>query len=397
MKVLVVGAGIGGLCLAQGLRRAGIDVRVLERGAAPAAGGYRMRIDEHGMAALSRCLPPELVSLLRAAGNPDRPLRTTIFDHRLNPLAPPGERAAGADPSHASVVTNNRTLREVLLAGLADRVEFGRTVVAATDKGDGVVVDLAGGDVETADLVVAADGIDSTLRAAVAPAAELVDVGVRGIFGHAILDADLRTLLPDGLYGGASPIIGPDGLTMVVGVYQPVTSPQRAAAAIAPQVRLSHVPDHVRWALVGAPESFGVGADSLAGEPAAALRTLALGVVSSWSPALAEMVARTDDAAVSLVPIRAALTVPEWPVGRVTLLGDAIHATTAFGGSGACLALRDAALLTDALEAVARDGRDLPAAVASYEHQMRGYGAAAALRSRHGAERLFRVDVPALG
>ena len=31
MRVIVIGAGLGGLCLAHGLRKAGIDVQVSER------------------------------------------------------------------------------------------------------------------------------------------------------------------------------------------------------------------------------------------------------------------------------------------------------------------------------------------------------------------------------
>jgi phytoene dehydrogenase-like protein len=35
LKVLVIGAGLGGLCLAQTLRKAGVDVLVFERDASP--------------------------------------------------------------------------------------------------------------------------------------------------------------------------------------------------------------------------------------------------------------------------------------------------------------------------------------------------------------------------
>ena len=47
LRVAVVGAGLGGLCLTQGLLGAGADARVYERDAAPAARrqGYRLRLD----------------------------------------------------------------------------------------------------------------------------------------------------------------------------------------------------------------------------------------------------------------------------------------------------------------------------------------------------------------
>jgi 2-polyprenyl-6-methoxyphenol hydroxylase-like FAD-dependent oxidoreductase len=36
MKVLIAGAGLGGLCLTHGLRRAGLEVQVMERRPSPA-------------------------------------------------------------------------------------------------------------------------------------------------------------------------------------------------------------------------------------------------------------------------------------------------------------------------------------------------------------------------
>jgi 2-polyprenyl-6-methoxyphenol hydroxylase-like FAD-dependent oxidoreductase len=50
MHVLIIGGGIGGLCLAQGLRRRGVSVAVYERDRTPDARlqGYRLSIEPPG-------------------------------------------------------------------------------------------------------------------------------------------------------------------------------------------------------------------------------------------------------------------------------------------------------------------------------------------------------------
>src|SRR5690349_10982929 len=59
MRIAVVGGGIGGLCLAHGLRKAGVDVAVYERDRSRTdrLQGYRVHINPHGAAALRECLP----------------------------------------------------------------------------------------------------------------------------------------------------------------------------------------------------------------------------------------------------------------------------------------------------------------------------------------------------
>src|SRR6266571_1189375 len=68
VRVLVIGAGLGGLCLAQGLRKAGVDVAVYERdaGLATRTQGHRIHIDSRGEQALRECLPPSLYELFLA-------------------------------------------------------------------------------------------------------------------------------------------------------------------------------------------------------------------------------------------------------------------------------------------------------------------------------------------
>src|SRR5205814_7064875 len=134
----------------------------------------------------------------------------------------------------------------------------GRWVPVVTASDDGACVVFGDGAMASGALVVAADGVNSVVRRQLLPHAELFDAGLRGIYGHAILDAQLRGVLPEVLFGGSSPVVGPAGTTLAVGTYQPVRSPQRAAAEIAPYARLTHVADYVKWTLVAPVESFGV-------------------------------------------------------------------------------------------------------------------------------------------
>jgi 2-polyprenyl-6-methoxyphenol hydroxylase-like FAD-dependent oxidoreductase len=59
LRVLIIGAGSGSLCLAHGLKAAGIEVAVYERNAATAdsRAGYGIHINRHGWQALRDCLP----------------------------------------------------------------------------------------------------------------------------------------------------------------------------------------------------------------------------------------------------------------------------------------------------------------------------------------------------
>jgi len=68
LQVMIIGAGTGGLCLAHGLKQAGIGVRVYERDRTRRDGlqGYRVGISPAGSHALKQCLPPELFDLFVA-------------------------------------------------------------------------------------------------------------------------------------------------------------------------------------------------------------------------------------------------------------------------------------------------------------------------------------------
>jgi 2-polyprenyl-6-methoxyphenol hydroxylase-like FAD-dependent oxidoreductase len=81
-----------------------------------------------------------------------------------------------------------------------------------------------------------------------------------------------------------------------------------------------------------------------------------------------------DAATINALLIRTALPVAPWPTGRITLLGDAIHAMTPYRGIGANIALKDAVRLRRALTAANAGEHPLFDALRAYETEMVDYG-----------------------
>ncbi|RSM44933.1 FAD-dependent monooxygenase [Amycolatopsis balhimycina DSM 5908] len=382
MRVIVAGAGIGGLCLAQGLRQAGIEVTVYEQDPAAFARGqgYRLRIDRHGTAALRDCLPPDSFARYEQTANPPYESIGAVYDHHLEVRYQHAQRSTTWDPANAARGVNRLTLREVLLGGLADVVRFDARVTGFDLRPGGVRVRLDGGGTDSADLLVGADGLGSAVRRGLVPEAEVLDTGLRAIYGMTPLDDALLAALPPALFGGSCPVQGPERRTLALGSYQPVRSPA--------EFDLTPVPDYMKWTLVAPMATYSMTEPEFWSAAPERLLTEALRCVADWHPALVDLVHRSDPAVTFPLAIRAAAQLPELPAVPVTLIGDAIHATTPVGGTGANTALRDAALLRHHLDSA--DG--LVDALTTYQAEMRDYGAAAARNSLRGAETIFRCD-----
>ena len=159
-----------------------------------------------------------------------------------------------------------------------------------------------------------------------------------------------------------------DGLSLLLGAMRFRTPPRRAAAELAPEVELPDIGDYVRWAMILPP-----GAALGATNPQAAV----LSAIRGWHPDLQALVAQADPDNSTLLAIRVVEPRDRWTPGPVTLLGDAIHATSPTGGNGANTALRDADLLRRCLIPAAQASGDLRGAVEDYERQMFTYGAEA--------------------
>jgi 2-polyprenyl-6-methoxyphenol hydroxylase-like FAD-dependent oxidoreductase len=383
LDVAIIGGGIGGLCLAQGLRRAGIRVTVYERTHARTdwLQGYRIHINPHGSRALHDCLPPAawqrfLDSVSLSGGG------FGFTTERLDDLL----RFAGSeilpdpDPADSHYGVSRISLRAVLLSDLDDVVRLGKTFDRYETSPDGkVIAYFSDGTSAIADVLVGADGANSVVRQQLLPHAERIDTGILAIAGKHRLDgAELpRTLRED-----ANMVIPADSGFLFTAVWEPdrkALVEQTAPASFL----LDNTTAYTFWAYADAASRFPATSDTLSG---ADLTEVVLSRTTDWAPALRELIGGSDPTTVNAIRVRSATPVDPWQTERVTLLGDAIHNMTPMGGIGANTALRDADLLRRQLITVASGDQELRPALGTYEDQMHDYGFDAVKRSLRNAQ-----------
>jgi 2-polyprenyl-6-methoxyphenol hydroxylase-like FAD-dependent oxidoreductase len=381
VQVLVIGGGIGGLALAQGLRGAGVDVAVHERdhGAGSRWEGYRIHINPTGARALHALLPPAGWQEFLATAGPggDFGFLTEQLD-RLVVVEETIMYPDAADPAENHYAADRATLRRVLTGGLEDVVRFGSEFVGHTERPDGrVEACFADGSTAVADVLVGADGPASRVRAALLPHAAPVDAGVVGIAHKIWLTDETRAEL--GRLATGMNAVQPDASCFLfTSVFEP-----RASTGARP---------YLLCALVARADLLPPDVTVLDPD---ALRAVVDVLVAGWHPRLRRALAASDAESRSAVAFRASPEVPAWTSGPITVLGDAIHTMPPIGGLGGNTALRDAHLLSRLLPAVDRGERDLRDAVAEYEVEMRDYGAAAVRYALEQAEQLLSTGAAA--
>ncbi|HVV23301.1 MAG TPA: FAD-dependent monooxygenase [Pseudonocardiaceae bacterium] len=381
MRVLVVGAGLGGLTLAHGLRRAGIDVVVREQDAASGRPqGVSLHLDDRGAAALRACLPPGHLAMVEdTLGGPrEQTLSVSEVDGQLS-VGHNGQLQRAAGPARPGRQVHRPLLRAVLLTGLADRVRFAARCTRFEQRPDGTVrVWFADGSTDTADVLVGADGVGSAVRRQYLPHARVVDTGRRTVMGATPLRAVAGTGLPE-LIGDSPAAVRQRDTTMVLGVLRFTRPPLAARAQWLPALRhdaVADLEDYVMWALPVTRERLGPPGS---GE---ALWHRAGELVADLHPTLRLVVDRAWRHVPVTLRIGTIPPVPAWPAGSVTVLGDAIRLAPGFGGN---LAMRDAHRLRDALARADRGEQDLHAAIGDYENALRRDMVAGGTRAVAGA------------
>ncbi|VVE06374.1 FAD-dependent oxidoreductase [Pandoraea anhela] len=404
LYVNIIGAGLGGLCLAQGLRRAGISFDVFERDTAPEARfqGYRLRIDADGLDALAQCLPEshidrvrERSAVMRSGGRfvtphlddadvvlppswHDAHTDDSVTVHRRRSTVAAARAASHAPEIPGDVSLHRQTLREILLDGILDRVHFGKAFCRTTTTGDGRrIAHFEDGGQSAPGLVVAADGTHSRVREYVLPGMTPRDTGDVCIYGLTPLSTALLVLMD--AHGEAttmegSTVVFADGFAVVIEAMlfrRPLAgSGSTPDACCATQMPLSPVADYLYWAFIGPSHTLlgtprtGIGLADNA--PLARIEMLTEG----WHPHLGSLFTHAAAETIRTMPVRSTTSPLPWQIGHVTGLGDAVHTMSPAGGLGANTALRDAARLAGHLHAVAQGRTPLMQAIADYEREM---------------------------
>ena len=343
MRAAIIGGGIGGLAAAVALRRVGIEAVVAER-----AAGIR----EVG-AGLS--LWSNAVNALRELGLADQAIAAGSVFERSTSQTPRGRVITTTDLGEISRMAGVPSVcihRADLLRILSDALREGTVRTSARCSGfEGSAAILDNGERIEADLLIGADGIGSVVRERLHGASEPRYAGytcLRGI-------AEDRSFLPNHstlLTVGAGTQFGlfPCG------------------------------PGRVYWFLTrNAPSGTGHSKGD------------ALRICRAWPSPIPEVIEATPEGAIIQNDIIDRRPLGHWGRGRVTLLGDAAHATTPNLGQGACMALEDAVVLAHCLHTI----QHVEAALREYE-RLRIPRTTMVVTKSWQSGRMFQLDQPAL-
>lgn len=390
MKVLVIGGGTGGLALAHGLKRAGIEVTVFERDALRTDGlhGYRVGIDPDGSRALNALLPKELYDTFVATKARDPKYFNMLTEDLKEVLSM--EIPQSTDPVESEKSISRMTLRQILLTGLEDVVEFGKVFTRFEQYDDHVTAYFADGTEATGDLLVAADGSGSRVRRQYLPQAKTEETGIVAIAGKLPITDESAKLVSPKVFEGISMINAPRGLFCILHVMEfQWDRDGRVKNGIGgnteelirrwPGLQFDNTRDYINWGLSATRDKLPANIMDLRGEE---LVRTALDLTPDWHPNLRRLFELTDPGTCFPVNIWTSVPLEPWQSTNVTLIGDAIHTMTPGRGVGANTALRDAVNLCRELIEV-RDGRkDLVDGVRAYEAKMIEYGFDAVIKSR---------------
>ena len=400
-KALIIGAGLGGLCLAQALRRDGIDFEIFERDKGPfeRPQGYRLHLDGDAINAAAEVLPADLYALFKATSHWTTSY-TTVLKTDLSVVKrvlTEDDLGEGVWPAsaitllHANV--DRATLRQILLAGLDAPIQYGKSLASYESGPDGVVAHFTDGTTAQGAVLVGADGIRSAVRRQRAPDCDTADAGITAIYGRVPLAAATPIVPKETLEDIFAIASDERKVFLGVGAVRFPESPADAAAKLAPGVSMRLQDDYVVCIVGGRREHL---PEATRDASAAQLQRIAAEMIQAWPGEGADLIRAGEASSFFAVEMFTSVPCTLPPPVNVTLLGDAIHAMTPTLGRGANVAMRDGALLGRALRRVVHEEAALLEALVAYEREMLGYGFAVVREAAQvGQRRMAQNPLPA--
>jgi len=384
VDIAIIGGGPGGLALAQGLKKNGIETAVFERDPVRAdyVQGFRMRIRQRGINALQANLPPHLYdTFLDTLGL--APTENLVLDEQFNRLEEAGRGSGEPEDTHIEKSVSRITLRQILLSGLDGIFHTGKRFERYALQPDGTVITyFADGSAVRANLLVGADGAGSAVRRQLLPELTSIDTGVRRLAGKITLKDAERHGISALLTDFNTHIRPREGRTLMI------TSHRVDPAAYArhgligaedpthhdiPGFHFNNTTSYAWWNTAYDQGELGPDEEleDLNGE---ALLKVLLARIPHWDERILRLIRHTDPSTVAFLKVKSSTPGATWPAGSVTLLGDSIHAMTYFRALGGNTALYDTGLLVPELVAARRHGKPQTEAIGDYEDAMREHG-----------------------
>lgn len=332
-KILIAGAGIGGLCCALALIKRGFRVTILEQASQLGEVGAGFQVSANGVRCLADLgLSSELKRLATEAGGKQVRLWSTGQSWKLFDLGAESVKKYGF-PYYMIYRPDLHGLLEQHVRLLQpDAIRLGAKVVGVAQQDGGVEVEIEGGERIRGDILIGADGVHSRVRRALFGPSDAQFTGCvawRGLIRREKIPSHLQANVGTNWIGpGAHVIHYPlrDGELMnFVGIVErtdwQVESWTERGSIEECLKDFEHWHEDVQCLIKGIQQPY------------------------KW-------------ALLSRQPMET------WTVGRTTLLGDACHPTLPFLAQGAVMALEDGIVLARCLAANA--GRP-EAALARYE------------------------------
>ncbi|CAK7337679.1 unnamed protein product [Dovyalis caffra] len=347
-KVLVAGGGIGGLVFALAAKRKGFEVIVFEKdlSAVRGEGQYRgpIQIQSNALAALEAIdleVAEEVMRVGCITGDRINGLVDGVSGTwyvKFDTFTPAAERGLPV-----TRVISRMTLQQILARAVGDEVIFNDSnVVSFHDDGNKVSVVLQNGQQYEGDLLVGADGIWSNVRKNLFGPKEAVYSGYTCYTGIAdFVPVDIETV----------------GYRVFLGHKQYFVSSDVGAGKM-------------QWYAFHKEPPGGV--DGPRGK-----KDRLLEIFEGWCDNVVDLILATDEDAILRRDIYDREPIFNWGKGRVTLLGDSVHAMQPNMGQGGCMAIEDSYQLAMELDRAWKQSNesgtpvDVISSLRSYENARR--------------------------